>query len=133
VIWSNREGSGLGLFRSSIPSFLWRGWGKPRKTSVEWTGLRSKVWTHGLPNMKQKCQLLDLDNQYGFVTVIVVQYFTAFCLLVVNSAVFVTVRAQLNYATHCIRNLSKLEGYWPACRSDNLGLIAEKSVWGLWC
>jgi hypothetical protein len=37
------------------PGMFWKGWGKPRKTSVTVAGIRTEIWTLDFTNTKQEC------------------------------------------------------------------------------
>jgi hypothetical protein len=49
------EQSGQVLIEGTIPVFVWKDWGKPRKTSVRIAGLRAETLNRHLPNKTQEC------------------------------------------------------------------------------
>jgi hypothetical protein len=56
------EGSSRGLIWGTMPAFSWRDWWK---SLVKIASVRAEIWTHGLMNTKQECQILDHDGRYS--------------------------------------------------------------------
>jgi hypothetical protein len=60
------EGSGRDLIWGTNPTFTWRDWVKPQKTSVRIASLRAKIWTRDLQIRRNVNHLTTTFNAFRY-------------------------------------------------------------------